>query len=292
MNNEVITFNDKKYRVGFNPAAIDFPEYDQMKQQIDSLHGQFIKWEATPDNLRSSKEVRAKLNKFKKTINDRKIEIVRQADEPVNQFKKQIKDLTTEIAEISEHLNVQIKAYENKAKESRHKYNVNLIERACQKAGVSPESFFEVGYNPSWDNKSYSGTKFQKEVADQVDAVQKIEKQKAADRRVIVQKANQLSVMPNKYITDLDNGKPLDQVLADIDEEHQYLTELAKRQVETKKKEQTDLLKNGDKAVDSKTGEVKEKLHTVSLEITATKFQLEKLASFIKDWGIIAKRVK
>ena len=75
--------------------------------------------------------------------------------------------------------------------------------------------------------------------------------------------------------------------------EKDELIAIAKKQKETKKREQAELIKQGDKAIDPETGEVKEKTYNFKLEFqNVTKYQVDQLNSFLRDWGIKARRIK
>ena len=64
------------------------------------------------------------------------------------------------------------------------------------------------------------------------------------------------------------------------------LEAVSKAQKETKLNELNSLKKQGNKYVDPKTGEVKDKIITLKLEVKGTKWQLKQLYSFIQDNGI------
>ena len=94
----------------------------------------------------------------------------------------------------------------------------------------------------------------------------------------------------NPYLQMLDY-KSLPDVLTQMDNDHKYLIEQAKQQEENRKKAVQALEQHGDKYVDAKTGEVVDKLHTVTLRLRGTKEQMTALSNFIKDWGIDYERV-
>lgn len=295
MSEEILKLNDKQYGVAYTPATVDFPEYEQLKTQVDSLNQEFMKYDVTPENLKSAKVTRAKLNKFAKAVNSKKIAIVKEADAPINKFQEQIKELLSKVKEASEHINDQIKTYEDNAKKERHNKNIQDIKRLAKEAGLDPQEALDYilpVYNSCWDNQTASYKKFEEEINQRLQELINRNKAKKEAYEVIEAKADELSLLADNYIESYIAGKTLKEVLSAMQHERNYLNALAKMQAETKKKEQLELKKHGDKAIDPKTGEVKDKVYTVALEIKATKYQLEQLNSFIKDWGIEAKRVK
>lgn len=288
MNNEIFELNDKRYSLDYQPAVISFEEYPKLKAQVDSLRDQFSNWEVTPENMKSSKETRAKLRKFSKAINQKKIKIVKVIDSPVANFKGQIKGLCLEVDQTATVIDKQIKAYEDKAKQDRHDRNVKYIKKTVEENKLSADAtnYIMDNYDQRWDNKSYRFPMFQKDVADLITQFLNLTRFKHEAHETIISRASELRLMPDKYIESLDRGEDLNQVLSSMKDEREYLNNLSKKQAETKKREQAQLKKQGDKAYDPDTGEVKDKLYTAKLvfdEITPD--DLVKLASFLKDWS-------
>ena len=113
--NEIAQFEVNNLPVSYKPAEIEFKGYDDMKAQIDELTQSLKSYEATPQDLKQAKYTRAKLNAFRKAINDRKLEITRQAERPIKDFKNKVKTLTAEIDKSSTKIGDEIKVYEKKA---------------------------------------------------------------------------------------------------------------------------------------------------------------------------------
>lgn len=296
MNNDLIKFNDKQYGIKYSVAQIDFPEYGELKKNVDSLRDEFMKYDVTPDNLSSAKATRAKLNKFARAINSRKIEISREADKPVLDFKAKIKALVDESKEAADHINAQIKAYEAKAKQDRHEQNIRFITKMCEQAGIDTDSITDAeNYDARWDNKTFSKAQFQKEVQEKIEEAKKLDEQFKISQKLVAKESDKLGLPAGHWLHLLANGTPVDQVLSQIDQYKQELNDIAEHQREEKKKraqEDAKLLHKEGKAIDPKTGEVKEKTYTVQLKITATKSQLQQLARYFKDWNIDVERVK
>lgn len=296
MANEIFRLNDDKYSLEYESAKLDFKEYPKLKAQVQSLHDEFSDWQVTPDNIKESKEVRAKLRKFSKAVNDKKIKVVKVIDEPVNNFKKQIKDLCTDVDETADIIDEQIKTYEDHARKDKHEQNLNRVHSILKEHGISDDAAFnhiKENYDKSWDNKSYSYPKFKKDV---VKMISEWSEKANADKEVnklIVDKASELRVMPDRYLDDWNNGKPLHQIFEDMRDERAYLNDLSKKQAETRKAEQADLAKHGNKVIDPETGEVKDKLYNFNLLFEdldpAKMFQI---ASFLRDWSISTNKAQ
>lgn len=295
MAKELLELDHKKYGIAYTPAKVDFPDYDILKKQIDSLKDEFNQYDVTLDNLKYAKHARAQLNKFDKAINDKKIEIVKKADAPIITFEAQIKELLIEVKEASKHIGDQINTYETKARDEKHKQNIVAVKRLAKEMELDPEEavkYILPIYNSSWDNKSYSYKKFEEEIKQHLQELITIKCAKKQAYEVITARAEKLGLLADKYIDSYNHGEELKKVLSDIDYERDYLNALAKKQAETKKREQSDLQKHGDKAIDPKTGEIKEKYYSAILEtkskkikITGTKYQFKQLMIYLKDIG-------
>ncbi|MFR4967948.1 MAG: DUF1351 domain-containing protein [Lactobacillus kalixensis] len=282
MNKLVKIENEIVFPVEFQPAKVDFSGYDAMKAQIDKLHAGLENYTVTPENLKKSKDDRANLNKLKKAINDRKKEINNQLKEPINQFNSKIKILLNEIDDSYSKINSEIKVFDEKEKAEKHAENLKHIEAMCELAEVDPK---DIEYNKSWDTKSYSKTKFETDVDQQIALIKQRQSQYADNVKIIAEHADKLALPSQHWINELKD-KPLSRVLSDMDKYKEDLVSIAKSQKETKLKEIRELKKAGDKYIDKSTGEIKEKVITMKLELEGTSWQMKQLQNFLKDNGI------
>lgn len=280
--NELRTIDIDELPVSYKPAEIEFKGYDDMKAQIDELTQNLKNYEVTPQNLKQAKYTRAKLNAFRKAINDRKLEITRQAEKPIKDFKDKVKTLTAEIDKSSTKISDEIKVYEEKAKEERHQKNLEHIKAMCELAEVDPK---QIDYDSRWDNKTFSKNAFENSVDRQIALLVQQKETYAQNVKVVSQEAEKLALPADHWLEELKN-KPLADVLKAMDNYKAELNKIAKTQHETKIKEQKELAKHGDKVIDPKTGEVKDKLFTVRLEAEGTHWQMENLKEFLIKNGI------
>ena len=281
---QLITLDENAvaFPVNFAPAQIDFTGYNKMKDRIDQLHESLEGYVVTKDNLKESKSTRAKLNKLKKAIKVRKVEIKKKAEAPIKDFNDKVESLVAEIDDSSSKISDGIKGYEDQEKQARHEKNLKHIEAICELAEVDPA---KIKYQSSWDNKSYSKTKFETEVDQQIALIQQEQAQLADNIKIVSEKAESLALPADHWIKELDNN-PLSSVLNAMADYKEDLDAVSKAQKETKLNELNSLKKQGNKYVDPKTGEVKDKIITLKLEVKGTKWQLKQLYSFIQDNGI------
>lgn len=274
--------NNLSFPVNFAPAQIDFSGYRKMKDQIDQLCEGLDNYDVTKSNLKEAKSTRAKLNKLKKAIKGRKVEIKKKAEAPIKDFNDKVESLIDEIDFSSTKISDGIKVFEVQEKEERHENNFNHIAAMCELANVNPS---KIKYQSSWDNKSYSKTKFEIEVDQQIALIKQQQDQLADNIKIISEKAEKLGLPADHWIKALDDNS-LSDVLNAMEDYKNDLDAVFKAQKEAKLNRLNNLKKQGNKYVDPKTGEIKEKIISIKMEVKGTKWQMEQLQSFLKDNGI------
>lgn len=292
---EIITLADNDYGIAYHPATFDFPEYDKLKARVGAINIQYTQYDVTTENFKSAKETRAQLNKLKKALNDKKIAIVKDVDQPVNQFKSQIKSLTDQIDEAATHISDQINTYEENAKKQREVKLRAEIDKWCHAAGVDPA---EIIFNPKWLNKTASFTATENEVAQQINALQQQQQQLAENIKVVTAKAEQLK-LPYQHWVELLNNEPLSNVLLEMDNYAEDVKKAAERDKKAKTEANKNIVEQNGRAIDKSTGEIKEDYHTALLVTRATKiklggtqYQFNQLMKYLKDMGFKLERVQ
>ena len=274
--------NNLSFPVSFAPAQIDFSGYNKMKAQIDQLCEGLDNYDVTKSNLKEAKSTRAKLNKLKKAIKGRKVEIKKKAEAPIKDFNDKVESLIDEIDFSSNKISDGIKVFEVQEKEERHENNSNHIAAMCELANIDPS---KIKYQSSWDNKSYSKTKFETEVDQQIALINQQQEQLADNIKIISEEAEKLGLPADHWIKALDNYS-LSDVLDGMEEYKNDLDAVSKAQKEAKLNRLNNLKKQGNKYVDPETGEIKDKIFSLKLKVKGTSWQLKQLQSFLKDNGI------
>lgn len=292
---EIITLADNDYGIAYQSAKINFPEYEKLEARVGAINIQYTQYDVTTENFKSAKETRAQLNKLKKALNDKKIAIVKDVDQPVNQFKSQIKKLTDQIDEASTHISNQINEYEDNAKKQREVRIRGEIDKWCQAAGVDPA---EIVFNPRWLNKTTSFAATENEVAQQIIALQQQQQQLAENIKVVTAKAEQLR-LPYQHWVEMLNNEPLSNVLLEMDNYAEDVKKAAERDKKAKTEANKNIVEQNGKAIDKNTGEIKEDYHTALLVTRATKiklggtqYQFNQLMKYLKDMGFKLERVQ
>ena len=292
---EIIALGSKQYGIAFTPAKIDFPEYEKMKISVDAINTEFTKYDVDTNNFKSAKEARARLNKLRKDLNDKKIAIVREADKPVLDFKKQIKELLDEISQASNYIDKQIKVFEDNAKKQREA-NINAdIKKRCKEVGVDPS---KIEINMKWYNKSEPYATYEKEVNQQIDILTKEKEQLTENIKVVSAKADELGLPYQHWVEQLNNS-PLSDVFIEMDNYAKEVKKAAEREKKPKTEANKNIVEKNGKAIDRSTGEVIADHHIAYLitkkariKLGGTNYQFNQLLQYLKDMGFKIEKVK
>lgn len=285
---ELISLGRQDFGITYESAKIGF-EFPKIKAKVSEIKDEYTNYKVTPDNIKGAKATRARLNQLSKDLNDRKIAIVKVVDRPVNEFKQQIKDLTNDIGQATDHIDKQVKDFEENAKEERRK-SLNLkLQKLCEKAGVDSE---DIEFNPKWLNKTASYTVFETEVNNQIQALLKEQKQYAENVKVITNKAHKLG-LPYQHWVELLKSADLSTIMLEMDNYADEVKKAAERDNKTQKEQKSNVVSHNGKAIDKTTGEVVNDdyvkaylfTRTSKIELSGTRYQFTQLMDYLKDMG-------
>lgn len=290
MTKDLIRFENEDFPVSYKPAEVNFQGYEALDAKVDALTKDWDKYVVTAESYSYDKKTRAELNRIRRALSDRRKVIVKDSSQQITEFNAKVKGLDLKIKGVVDHLSEGLKTFDEQARKDKHQQNLIRLGELAKEYGVALQ---ELDYQDKWDNKTTSWTTIEEEARQQFDAiVERIKARKEAEQ-VIANKANEYTkpaMSANPYLQMLDY-KSLPDVLTQMDNDHDYLIKQAKQQEENRKKAIEALEQHGDKYVDAKTGEVVDKVHSVTLKLTGTKEQLTALSNFIRDWGISYERV-
>lgn len=290
MKQELIKFENEDFPISYKKAEIDFQGYPALDAKVDAMTKDWDKYVVTAESYPYDKKTRAELNRIRRALSDRRKVIVKESSQQITEFNTKVKDLDLKIKGVVDHLSEGLKTFDDQARKNKHQQNLIQLGELAKEYGVALQ---ELDYQDKWDNKTTSWTTIEEDARQQFEVI--VEKQKARKEaeQVIANKANEYTkpaMTASPYLQMLDY-KSLPDVLTQMDNDHEYLIKQAKQQEENRKKAVEALEQHGDKYVDAKTGEVVDKVHSVTLKLTGTTEQLTALSNFIRDWGINYERV-
>ena len=285
MTKDLIKFENEEFPISYKAAEVDFQGYEALDAKVDAMTKDWDKYVVTAESYPYDKKTRAELNRIRRALSDRRKVIVKESSQQITEFNTKVKGLDLKIKGVVDHLSEGLKTFDDQARKDKHQQNLLRLGELAKEYSVALQ---EIDYQDKWDNKTTSWTIIEEDARQQFETI--VEKQKARKEaeQVIANKANEYTkpaMTASPYLQMLDY-KSLPDVLTQMDNDHEYLIKQAKQQEENRKKAVEALQQHGDKYVDAKTGEVVDKVHTVTLKLTGTTDQLTALSNFIRDWGI------
>lgn len=95
------------------PNAIVF-NFEELKAELSKKIKPYETLAVTEDDLKSAKSDKATLNKLKKALNDKKVEVKKEYISPLENFEKQVKELVEIIDKGVNNIDTQVKDFEKK----------------------------------------------------------------------------------------------------------------------------------------------------------------------------------
>ena len=290
MTKDLIKFENEEFPISYKAAEVDFQGYEALDAKVDAMTKDWDKYVVTAESYPYDKKTRAELNRIRRALSDRRKVIVKENSQQITEFNTKVKGLDLKIKGVVDHLSEGLKAFDDQARKDKHQQNLLRLGELAKEYSVALQ---ELDYQDKWDNKTTSWTTIEEDARQQFETIVEKQKTRKEAEQVIANKANEYTkpaMTASPYLQMLDY-KSLPDVLTQMDNDHEYLIKQAKQQEENRKKAIESLEQHGDKYVDAKTGEVVDKVHTVTLKLAGTTDQLTALSNFIRDWGISYERV-
>lgn len=91
--------------------SIDW-NYEELKEQITEKAEMYMSLVYSEDQMKEAKRDRADLNRFKKALNAKRIDVKKQVMDPYTTFEEQMKELVSIVDKAVSNIDVQVKGYE------------------------------------------------------------------------------------------------------------------------------------------------------------------------------------
>ncbi len=187
--------------------------YEELKAALSVELEKYKGLVVTENQITEAKSTRAKLNKVKAAIEDRRKELKKEYLKPYEIVEKQAKELVDMIDEASSNIANQIKEFEEKEKEAKKIEIANL----WVKLGYNKITVDKI-WNEKWLNKTFTLSKIKEEMQAQIDD---IEGDLNAIKELCGEDKQKCLTLQSKYLRTLD----FQQVLSEYNAE----TEAAKK---------------------------------------------------------------
>ena len=137
---------------------------EQIAEGINAIVADYQNLAYSEDQLQEAKKDRAKLNKLKKEIEDRRKQVKKIVNLPYDLFEKEVAEVSTALTEAISGIDQQIKGFEEKEKERKKTEILTLFSEALGDLSEKVDS--TKLFNASWLNASVS----MKRVKEEIDA--------------------------------------------------------------------------------------------------------------------------
>lgn len=243
---------------------IDF-NYEEMKEKLSLELKKYENLIFEEKDIKEAKETRADLNRLKKQINDKKIEVKKEFSKPYIEFENKIKEILEMIDKPVLAIDNQIKNFEQRQKEIKQKEIIKIYEDNIE--DLKEILSIQKIWNEKWLNATYKIGDIELEILGIINKVK-------TDLKVIEDMQSEFVVqLKDKYLQTLDLTTVM-QEKARL-ESFKKNEEIRKQQEEIKKEESKnafdDILQNTTKKI------------TVTFKIT------EKQIQELRQWLIINK---
>ena len=142
---------------------------EEFMELVASITEQYKGVSYTEEQMKSAKDDRATLNKMKKAISDRRIEIKNMIMSPYTQFENEVKEVVALIEEPMQMIDGQIKEYEERVKkEKKEELESYFNTEATELGGIVG---FERIFDLRWLNSSVSIKKAKEEIDQKINSI-------------------------------------------------------------------------------------------------------------------------
>lgn len=261
------------------PKVIEF-NHEELKKFLVEKTAAYNSLVVTEDNIKSAKEDKAKLNKFRTAIEDERKRIKKQCLQPYEEFERKCKEIVALIDKPIISIDTQIKAFDDIEKENKYKalqqyFNDNAKE-------LADVVTLEQIVNPKWANKTEKLMDLTQQIYDRLDKIRQ-------DLKVIGDLKSPYELqMKDIYLKTFDVSKALAEQ-SRLEEQDKKLAEIKKKQEQNR----SQASKEPARALAEPVTSVKtERVVSGIFKVTAEPSKIKALAAFMRENEIKFEVVK
>jgi len=249
--------------------------YEELKAALSVELEKYKGLVVTENQITEAKSTRAKLNKVKAAIEDRRKELKKEYLKPYEIVEKQAKELVDMIDEASSNIANQIKEFEEKEKEAKKIEIANL----WVKLGYNKITVDKI-WNEKWLNKTFALSKIKEEMQAQIDD---IEGDLNAIKELCGEDKQKCLTLQSKYLRTLDFQQVLSEYNAETEAAKKIIAE--EKAVKAEQEPITVVSEEPQEEVEVQT-EVQEAIYEIKFAVIGTEKQIKALSQFMFDNNI------
>ena len=287
MENKLSNIKVEDYSVEFTPATIKINGIDKLGSLIASNISKYQNLVVTPENVKDAKKIKANLNKLRKALDEKRLEIKKANAKPYLEVENQIKNIEKSIGDVVNPINNAVKELDDQEKEARHEWINKLIQEMASTRDIEPS---EVEFNPLWLRKSMSKHAIEKDLDDVMKQIITAHKAIEVNVELVKQLCEAKNIEPDAFVVQAKNGQPADELMESI----QQAEKARELRLDAKKAHDRVIaskqVKVADKVINKDTGEVVSNIY--HLEISTTDQKMESLRNYLDSNNISYKEEK
>lgn len=249
--------------------------YEELKAALSVELEKYKGLVVTENQITEAKSTRAKLNKVKEAIEDRRKELKKEYLKPYEVIEKQAKELVDMIDEVSSNIANQIKEFEEKEKEAKKIQIANL----WVKLGYNKITVDKI-WNEKWLNKTFALSNIKEEMQAQIDD---IEGDLNAIKELCGEDKQKCLTLQSKYLRTLDFQQVLSEYNAETEAAKKIIAE--EKAVKAEQEPITVVSEEPQEEVEVQT-EVQEAIYEIKFAVIGTEKQIKALSKFMFDNNI------
>lgn len=160
-------------KIVVNQGIINFPEYDQLKQESLEVAEKITSMEVTEDNIKESKKILATVNKSVKALEDKRKEIKKEILKPYAEFEAQVKEIVNIVKQADEVARNQVRDLEEQQREIKREEIKELWNKRLLQYDLAKIMTFEDFITNKHLNKTTTMKSIEEEM---VEFLEKIER--------------------------------------------------------------------------------------------------------------------
>lgn len=154
-------------------GQIEFPDYSQLLEEAKFIASQIEKMEVTDDNIKETKKVLANVNKAIKKLNDKRIQIKKEINEPYETFAQQIKDIETIVKDADTLVRNQVRQMEETEREEKRKALQDIWDKRIDSYAFAKILSFDDWLESKHLNKTESMNKVEQDMTTWLEKVER-----------------------------------------------------------------------------------------------------------------------
>ena len=275
------------------PKVIEF-NHEELKKFLVEKTAAYNSLVVTEDNIKSAKEDKAKLNKFRTAIENERKRIKKQCLQPYEEFERKCKEIVALIDKPIISIDTQIKAFDDVEKENKYKALQNYFNDNVKELADIVE--LDEIINPKWANKGERLLDLTQEIYDKLDKIRQ-------DLKVIGDlKSPYESQMKDIYLKTFDVSKALAEQ-SRLEEQDRKLAEIKKKQEAESIQHQPQVEEEPIRTLAEPVTSIKAESNEITpvkterpvsgiFKVTAEPSKIKALAAFMKENGIKFEVIK